>query len=118
MEVQASSAELNLIDAKNNLDLARINFNKVIGIDLSTTSDIITPIIDSDRISYNPDKLISEALQQRDELKSIEFRVKELLQQVQTGIRMFLCLEIFITTGQTSVTSLLKMSLMIRGMPV
>ena len=76
MEVQASNAELNLVEANNNLDLARINFNKVIGIDLSTTSDIVAPEIDSARINYDPDKLISEAKQQRYELKSIEFRVK------------------------------------------
>ncbi len=76
LEVQTSNAELNLVDAKNNLELAKINFNKVIGIDLSTNSDIETPDIDSEKIDYDPDKLISEAREKRDELKSVEYRLK------------------------------------------
>lgn len=76
LEVQVSNAELNLVDAKNNLDLARIHFNKSIGIDLNTNSDIETPEIDSEKNNYDPENLISEAKQQRDELKSVEYRLK------------------------------------------
>ncbi len=76
LEVQASNAELNLVEANNNLELAKINFNKVIGIDLNAESDIVTPEIDSEKINYDSDKLISEAHQQRNELKSFEYRLK------------------------------------------
>ena len=76
MEVQSSNAELNLVDAKNNLDLARINFNKTIGIDLNSSSDIEIPDISSDKNDYDPDQLLEEAKQKRNELKSAEYRLK------------------------------------------
>ena len=75
LQVQQSNTELKLIEAKNSLDLARMNFNRVIGIALSSDTKIITPDIDSELISYNPGEIITEAKANRNELKALNKKV-------------------------------------------
>jgi outer membrane protein TolC len=75
LQVQLSNIELQLIDAENNRDLARINFNKAIGYDLNSETEIqadsINPIINEASL----DELIKEAKLKRDEVNSLEKRV-------------------------------------------
>ncbi|QQS35260.1 MAG: TolC family protein [Ignavibacteriales bacterium] len=76
LEVQYSSLELKLIEAESNLDLARINFNRVIGLELDASPELkvneINPLPEKFLIS----DLLLEANKNRDEIKSISNRVK------------------------------------------
>ena len=75
LQVQLSNIELQLIDAENNRDLARINFNKAIGYDLSSETEIkvdsIIPVTDESSL----EDLINEAKLKRNEVHSLEKRV-------------------------------------------
>ncbi len=75
LQVQQSNTELKLIEAKNNLDLARMNFNRVIGVSLNSNTKIITKEFDSDFINYNPDEILAEAKSNRNEVKALEKKV-------------------------------------------
>lgn len=75
LQVQQSNTELKLIEAKNNLDLARMNFNRVIGVSLNSDIKIITEEFGSDLINYNPDEILAEAKSNRNELKALEKKV-------------------------------------------
>lgn len=75
LEVQYSSLELKLIEAENNLDIARINFNRVIGYNLNSQTEIIVRSIEPYIEEFVFDELIFEARQNRNELKSLESRL-------------------------------------------
>lgn len=75
LQVQQSNTELKLIEAKNNLDLARMNFNRVIGVSLNSNTKIIAEEFGSDFINYNPDEILVEAKSNRNELKALEKKV-------------------------------------------
>jgi outer membrane protein TolC len=76
LEVQYSNLELKLIEAENNRDLARINFNRIIGYDLYSETQIsVNDIIPLPEIFIVKD-LISEAKKNRDEIKSFENRLQ------------------------------------------
>jgi len=76
LEVQYSNTQLALIEAENNLDLARINFNLMLGIDLDSQTDIKTDNIDLIKSDYDLDNITKEAIQNRKELQSMEYRLK------------------------------------------
>jgi outer membrane protein TolC len=76
LEVQHSTLELKLIEAINNESIARTLFNKSVGLPLAQQTDIIPPQINISEEMSNYDQLISEALSNRNELKSIDLRVK------------------------------------------
>jgi len=76
LEVQYSNTQLALIESENNLDLARINFNKVLGIDLDSQTDIKTDDINLIKNNYDLDDIKKEAIQNRKELQSMEYRLK------------------------------------------
>ena len=76
LEVQHSNTQLALIEAENNLDLARINFNRVLGIDLDSQTDIKTDEINLIKSDYDLDNITKEAIQNRKELQSMEYRLK------------------------------------------
>ncbi len=75
LQVQQSNTELKLIEAKNNLDLARMNFNRVIGVSINSDTKIITQEFGSDFINYNPGEILAEAKSNRNELKALEKKV-------------------------------------------
>lgn len=76
LEVQYSNLELKLIEAGNNLDLARINFNRVIGLELFSETEIIVQEFSFQYEKFLMPELIEEARQNRNEIKSFENRLK------------------------------------------
>ncbi len=75
LEVQYSSLKLMLIDAENNVQLARINFNKAIGIGLDSPTSVSAAEISASFGKYELAELIPEAINHRKELKSMAHRV-------------------------------------------
>jgi outer membrane protein len=76
IEVQYSNLELQKIDLQNNLNLARLNYNKAIGIELNTATKIRVNENSIEADNFNYEDLLSEAFDKRDEIKSIDFRIK------------------------------------------
>lgn len=76
IEVQFSNLKLKKIDAENNVNLARVNFNRSIGIELDKQTEIFVnetqPII----TEYKYENLLNEAFDSREELKSLDYRIK------------------------------------------
>lgn len=75
LEVQNSSIELKLIEAENNRDLARINFNRIIGFDLNAETRISVDSINPAPENFDVQNLIVEAKNNRKEIKSLESKV-------------------------------------------
>ncbi|MFA7289943.1 MAG: TolC family protein, partial [Melioribacteraceae bacterium] len=73
--VQYSNTKLMFIEAENNSELARIAFNKAIGIELYAQTKISENEESLYSEKYQISDLIEEALQNRKELKSLEYRV-------------------------------------------
>lgn len=76
LEVQYSNTELMKIEAKNGVDLARTAFNKVLGIPLNTESEVLAEDPEAVSISSKYDDLLDEALQAREEIKSLAYKIK------------------------------------------
>ena len=76
IEVQYSNLKLKKIVTDNNVNLARLNFNKSIGLPLSEQTNLITfeNRIETNKFKY--DELLAEAFQKREELKSLGLRIK------------------------------------------
>jgi outer membrane protein TolC len=76
LKVQVSNTELKLIDAKNNLELARSAFNKALGLTLNsqTEIEISFPSYSDQVLDY--DDLLSDAMNNRQELKSLKFIIE------------------------------------------
>lgn len=75
LEVLYSNTKLQLIDAENNIDIARSNFNKILGLPLEVATDIDARTIDTTFVNYKLDELIDRAKENRNELKSLQSRV-------------------------------------------
>ena len=76
LEVQIHQAELKLIEAKNGKDLARANFNKEIGLKLD---EEIVLKAESEQLlekSYNLSDIVKEAIQNRNEIKSVNQNIR------------------------------------------
>ena len=76
IKVQVSNAEVSLIDAKNNMEIARASFNKSLGIPLSEPTEINANYSSLQQQTYEYQDLLNEALNNRNELKSLEFNIK------------------------------------------
>jgi outer membrane protein TolC len=76
IKVQVSNAEVNLIDTKNNLEIVRASFNKSIGVPLNDPTEIDPSYSSLQQQSIVYEELLNNALQNRDELKSLEFNIK------------------------------------------
>jgi outer membrane protein len=76
LEVQYSNNELAEIEAGNNVELSRITFNKAIGIELNSPSTITAAEINPSQYNYNLGEIITEAKENRNELKSLEYKIK------------------------------------------
>jgi len=76
LEVQLSNTKLMLIDAENNIELARIVFNKTIGLPIEEKT-FINPEEIQVKDTYNEyQSLRNEALSNRNEIKSTEKRIE------------------------------------------
>ncbi len=75
LEVQYSSLKLMLIDAENNAQLARINFNKAIGVELDSPTKVSAAEMSIRFEKYELADLIPEAISHRNELQSLSNRV-------------------------------------------
>ena len=76
LKVQVANSELKLIDAKNNMEVARALFNKTIGLPLSDKTLIETDVRIDSLSGLRYGDLLSEALGNRDELKSLNYRIE------------------------------------------
>ncbi len=76
VQVQLSDAQLRQIDSKNNVQLARISFNSLVGLPLDTEIIPATNIKHEPRPFDELDVLIRQAIERRPELKSMEYKVK------------------------------------------
>jgi len=76
LKVQVSKAELNLIDAKNKQEVARALLNKTIGFPLNEQTKIKTDVLIDPISAYRYDELLSEAMINRNELKSLGYRIE------------------------------------------
>jgi outer membrane protein len=76
IKVQVSNAEVSLIDAKNNMDIARASFNKSLGIPLNEPTEIDAnySTIEEQVLEYQ--ELLNNALNNRDDLNSLEYNIK------------------------------------------
>jgi outer membrane protein TolC len=76
LQLQSSNTQLQLIDAKNNLLLAKANLNKSLGLPLNDSTDIETnfPFMHEQETNY--DGLLFEAMTNREELKSFDYKIK------------------------------------------
>ena len=75
LEVQYSNVKLKLIEAENNIDVARINFNRILNLPLESKTDIQVNNIDTSFVKYNLDSILKEAKEKRNDLKSLQYRV-------------------------------------------
>lgn len=75
LEVQYSNMTLRLIEAENNLDLARINFNRLIGYEINAQTQLEVQMLTASVQDFNTDDLVAEAKQTRNEVKSAEQRL-------------------------------------------
>lgn len=76
LQLQSSNTMLQLIDAKNNLSLAKANFNKSLGLPLNDSTDIETNFSLIQGQEINCDEFLFEAMGNREELKSFEYKIK------------------------------------------
>ncbi len=76
IKVQVSNTEVVLIDMKNNFEVARASLNKSLGIPLDDKTEIETSFtpVRNDLLNYQD--LLSNALSNRDELKSLNYKIK------------------------------------------
>ena len=77
IKVQLSQAELQKIDATNNVKLAMLNLNNVLGLPLDTKiklADTVS-VAETDIENKNIDYLVDEAFKNRPELKAISLRI-------------------------------------------
>lgn len=76
IEVQLSDALFRQSDLKNNVRLAVIGLNNILGIPLSTATEIKSAVELKDAIAVNLDELVNKAYQNRSELKAADLRIK------------------------------------------
>ncbi len=76
VQVQLAEAQLRQIDADNGVKLATSNLNNVIGLPLSTNIKVQSDVTLEDDNTPDADQLIHEAMENRPELKAMDFRLK------------------------------------------
>ncbi len=76
LQVQYSNTALLLIEAENNLDVARAVFNKSLGLPLESATEIIADEINPESPTSNIEELLNEAKANRDELKSLKSKLQ------------------------------------------
>lgn len=76
LQVQYSNTKLQLIEAENNLVIARAIFNKSVGLPLESKTEISVVEIKVQNSVYDFEELLKEAKQSRNEIQSLSFRLK------------------------------------------
>lgn len=76
LEVQYSNTQLMLIEAENNLKIAKIAFNKELGIDLDAQTKVAATEKSMSLVNYDLLEILNEAINNRYELKSLAYRVE------------------------------------------
>lgn len=76
LEVQYSNTELLKIDAENNVELARVAFNKAIGIELNSATDLVVKEIEPSEYEYAFEVILAEAKEKRNDLRSLEYKIQ------------------------------------------
>jgi outer membrane protein TolC len=76
VQVQLAEAQLRQIDAKNNVELARSSLNNIIGLPLSTNTSVQSDVSITEEPVPDLDQLIKEAMENRPELKAMDFQLK------------------------------------------
>ncbi len=96
IEVRYNNNELLKINAANNLELAKTQFNKTIGVELNERTDIelIEPNVNEIKTDYNTDLTIAFA--ERLELKSLRYRLQS-ANNLITASKSFLYPNIYLT---------------------
>lgn len=75
LEVQYSNTKLMLIEAEKNRNLAKMMFNKSIGIELTSDTSVKGDEINEITINESIEKIFAEALSERDELKTLSYKL-------------------------------------------
>ena len=75
LEVQQSNTELKLLEVKNLLSIARMNFNRLIGLPLKNETSIKADDLYEGLTTYNEEEIFSEAKLNRNELKALEKKI-------------------------------------------
>ncbi len=76
IKVEYSNTELKKIEAENNVKVSQVVFNKELGIVLDNKTEIVSELKEPNLSIYTYNELLSEALQNREEIKSTNFIVK------------------------------------------
>jgi len=76
LEVQYSNTELKRIEAKNAVALTKTAFNKSVGLPLNSDTQITADDPQAISVTTKFDDLLNEALQSREEIKSLEYKIK------------------------------------------
>ncbi len=76
LEVQRSNTKLMLLEAENNFNLARIMFNKAVGLELTSPTSVIVDKIVFVESDFNLPEITEEAFASRNELKSLSYRIQ------------------------------------------
>ncbi|HMQ68426.1 MAG TPA: TolC family protein [Ignavibacteria bacterium] len=95
LEVQNSNAKLQQLEAANNIELARVSFNKILGIPLDSRTEINPGELNFVTDNLDLNVLTKEAMDNRDELKSLEYRIKasdENISAVKSGYYPYVAL--------------------------
>lgn len=76
IEVQRSNTKLMLLEAENNFNLARIMFNKAVGLELTSATGVNVKEKIFEDAEYDLAEITAEALSSRKELKSLSYRIE------------------------------------------
>ncbi len=76
LEVQYSNTQLMFIEAENNLKIAGIAFNKALGLELDSKTKVAASEKSLDYASYDLQEILNEAFNNRQELKTLSYRVE------------------------------------------
>lgn len=71
LKVQVSNIQLKLIDTQNMMKVAQSVFNKSIGLELNADTEITVSDLNKTEATFNYDELLGEALNNREEIKSM-----------------------------------------------
>ncbi|HMS65258.1 MAG TPA: TolC family protein [Ignavibacteria bacterium] len=84
LEVQNSNAKLQQMEAANNIELARVSFNRIIGLPLDSPTEIIQEDVLFVPENFNLTSLTSEALDSRIELKSLDYKIRSASENISS----------------------------------
>jgi outer membrane protein TolC len=76
LEVQNSNARLQQLEAENNIELARVSFNRILGLPLDSKTDISQDEVIFEKKKIELNALTNEALAKRIELKSLDYKIR------------------------------------------